>query len=116
MSDVSGSYQERLQQLNLTTLEDRRRRGDAIEVFKWLRGFLNVDRDSILELKEISNPRTRHDQTFMPLVVPHARLDLRKNFFSVRGAKLWNCLPSSMRASNSINMFKNEYDRNFSGS
>ena len=116
MSDVKGSYQDRLQQLNLTTLEERRSRGDAIEVFKWLKGFLDVDRDSIFAIKEASNPRTRHDKSFMPLVEPHARLDLRKNFFCVRGAKLWNCLPPSVRSSNSINAFKNAYNRTFNGS
>ena len=36
MSNVRGSYDERLQQLELTTLEERRLRGDAIEVFKYL--------------------------------------------------------------------------------
>ena len=39
MSDIRGSYEQRLQQLDLTTLEERRRRGDAIETFKYLRGF-----------------------------------------------------------------------------
>ena len=76
MSDVSGSYPERLEQLELTTLEKRRRRGDAIEVFI---------------------------EVFMPLTVPRANLDLRKNFFSIRGAKLWNSLPSAGREANSVN-------------
>ena len=39
MSDVHGSYPERLEQLNLTTLEERRMRGDAIEIFKYLGDF-----------------------------------------------------------------------------
>ena len=87
MTDIKGTYPERLKQLNLTTLEDRRRRGDAIEVFKCLRGFWNFDSNLLFEVNKSHQPRTRHQHSFMPLTVPHARLDLRKNFFSVRGGK-----------------------------
>ena len=110
MSDIHGSYPYRLQQLDLTTLEARRSRGDAIEVFKYLRGFLDVDKDTLFKLNESSQPKTRLQHSFMPLHIPHARLDLRKNFFTVRGAKLWNSLPSSVRESNTVNKFKNSYD------
>ena len=88
MSDIRGSYPERLQQLELTTLEARRSRGDAIEVFKYLRGFLDVDKDALFTLNHSSQPKTRLQKSFMPLQIPRARLDLRKNFFTVRGAKL----------------------------
>ena len=46
----------------------------------------------------------------MPLKVPLARLDLRKQFFSVRAVNLWNGLPSAIRESTSVNAFKNAYD------
>ena len=49
MSDVHGTYPERLDQLGLTTLEERRARGDAIEVFKYLRGFLDVDKETLFQ-------------------------------------------------------------------
>ena len=88
MSDVHGSYEERLQQLELTTLEDRRKRGDAIEAFKYLRGFLDVNAETLFTRNNITVPKTRHQQSFMPLVIPHARLDIRKKFFSVRAARL----------------------------
>ena len=110
MSDVRGSYEERLQQLELTTLEERRRRGDAIEVYKYLRGFLDVDKETLFKINHSAQPKTRHQNSFMPLTVPRAKLDLRKNFFSVRGAKLWNSLPSVVRESRNVNKFKNTYD------
>ena len=114
MSDVHGSYPERLQQLKLTTLEERRRRGDAIEVFICVRGYRGIDRESLFNLKEQVHQKTRHQRSFMPLdmpQLPHAKLDLRKNLFTVRGAKLWNNLPSNVRNSDSKNIFKNAYDK-----
>ena len=110
MSNVHGNYQERLQQLELTTLEERRKRGDAIEVYKYLRGFLDVDPNTLFTTYVSSQPKTRHQRSFKPLVVPRANLDLRQNFFTVRGAKTWNSLPSSVRECNSVNRFKNAYD------
>ena len=43
ISGLTGTYEEKLQKLNLTTLIDRRIRGDAIETFKILKGFTKVD-------------------------------------------------------------------------
>ena len=111
MSDIHGTYPERLQQLELTTLEERRSRGDAIEVFKYLRGFLDVEKETIFTTNISAQPRTRHQKSFMPLTVPRAKLDLRKNFFTIRGAKAWNCLPSEVRNSNTVNRFKKAYDK-----
>ena len=50
MSDIRGSYPERLQQLDLTTLEERRSRGDAIETFKCLKGFLDVETEPLFTI------------------------------------------------------------------
>ena len=110
MSDVRGTYLERLHQLELTTLEDRRTRGDAIEMFKYLRGFLNVDSNKLFTINDSTQPKTRHQRSFMPLIVPRSNLNLRQNFFTVRGAKIWNNLPSTVRESPSVNSFKNAYD------
>ena len=42
MKDTNLSYSERLKILNITTLETRRLRGDLIQVFKFFKGFDNV--------------------------------------------------------------------------
>ena len=39
------SYEMRLKECGLTTLESRRLRGDQIEVFKILNGYENIDRN-----------------------------------------------------------------------
>ena len=111
ISDIRGEYPERLDQLDLTTLEERRVRGDAIEVFKYLKGFLDIDKATLFMPNNPDQKKTRHQQSHLPLKVPRANLDLRKHFFSVRGARLWNSLPSEVRESNTVNRFKNTYDR-----
>ena len=108
MSDVHGSYAERLSQLRLQSLEERRKRGDAIEVYKYLHCYHNQE---LFKVLSSNRPSTRHLQSYKPLYVPRARLDIRKNFFSIRGAELWNHLPSEVRQSVSVNAFKNAYDR-----
>ena len=41
--EIRLATEDRLKTLNLTTLEDRRTRGDLIEVYKLIHGFENID-------------------------------------------------------------------------
>ena len=51
------SYESRLFQCGLTTLETRRLRGDEIEVFIIVNGYDDVDRNMFFKLKEGSRTR-----------------------------------------------------------
>ena len=69
------SYEERLKECGLTTLETRRLRGDQIEVFlKILNGYENTDRNMFFSLKKDS--RTRGHE--IKLLKDQCRLDIRK--------------------------------------
>ena len=48
------SYESRLFQCDLTTLDTMRLRGDQIEVFKIVNGYEDVDRNMFFKLKECS--------------------------------------------------------------
>ena len=74
------SYEERLMECGLTTLETRRLRGDQIEVFKILNGCENIDSNMFFSLKKDSRSR-RHE---VKLVKDQCRLDIRKYSFSQR--------------------------------
>ena len=50
------SYESRLIQYGLTTLETRRLRGDKIEVFKIVNGFEDVDRNMFLHRTSVLRP------------------------------------------------------------
>ena len=72
------SYEERLKECGLTTLETRRLRGDQIEGFKILNGYESIDRNMFFSLKKDS--RTRGHE--VKLVKDQCRLDIRKHSLS----------------------------------
>ena len=101
------SYEERLKECGLTTLETRRLRGDQIEVFKILKGYENINSNIFFEIKE--NKITRgHNFT---LVKKQSRLDVRKFLFSRRSINVWNKLSSECIHASSVNVFKNRIDK-----
>ena len=100
------SYEERLKECGLTTLETRRLRGDQIEVFKILNGYENIDRNMFFTLKKDS--RTRGHE--VKLVKDQCRLDIRKHSFSQRTINEWNKLSTDCVTASSVNMFKNKVD------
>ena len=74
------SYEERLRELQLPTLEYRRRSGDMIEVYKIASGKYDCKvTENFLHL----NPRTSRSNPFK-LQVQRARLNVRKNFITIR--------------------------------
>ena len=100
------SYEERLMECGLTTLETRRLRGDQIEVFKILNGYENIDRNMFFRLKKDS--RTRGHE--VKLVKDQCRLDIRKYSFSQRTVNEWNKLSTDCITDSNVNMFKNKLE------
>ena len=101
------TYEERLKECGLTTLETRRLRGAQIEVFKILNGYENIDSNIFFEIKESKITRG-HNYT---LVKKQSRLDVRKYSFSQRTINVWNNLSTDCVQASSVNMFKNKIDK-----
>ena len=101
------TYEERLKECGLTTLETRRLRGDQIEVFNILNGYENIDSNIFFEIKESKITRG-HNYT---LVKKQSRLDVRKYSFSQRTINVWNNLSTDCVHASSVNMFKNKIDK-----
>ena len=101
------SYEERLVVTNLTTLDDRRTRGDLIEVFKLLKGLSNVDYREFFKLSV--NRKTRGHR--MKIEKNRSKSNIRKYFFSQRVVNEWNKLPENVIEAESVNSFKNRYDK-----
>ena len=103
-------YDDRLQRLQLTTLEDRRLRGDLIEVYKILKEYDKVQAENFLELDPtITNPRTRGHT--LKLKKHQHRTQKRAMFFSARVVNRWNELPGWVEQSQTISTFKKNYDK-----
>ena len=121
ISDKRGeTYKERLASIGLTTLTERRSRGDMIETFKTLNGFNRVEKENWFQFRSISSNRATRSTVSITdneqrersnvLYKETVRLDTRKNFFSVQVVAQWNQLPDQVKEQKSINAFKNKYD------
>ena len=109
--DTNFPYQDHLDQLNLTSLADRRSRGDMVKVYKLVHGHDRVNAgDEFLKLETITN-RDRTRRHALRLKKPRHRLHRRNQFFSSRIVDQWNKLSQHVVMSLNINTLKNRYDR-----
>ena len=107
----STSYEERLVECGLTTLVERRRRGDMIETWKILHGAENVDKKTWFTMAADVAPRaTRVTDHPLNIVKPRWNYEPRSKFYSIRVVEQWNSLPNSVREAKTFNSFKNLYD------
>ena len=100
------NYEQRLKFTGLTSLVERRIRGDMIEVFKIIKGFDKINSESFFDIRTSS--RTRGHK--LKIEKKRSRLEIRKNFFSQRIVNEWNKLPEHVIEAESVNCFKNRYD------
>ncbi|CAJ0959506.1 unnamed protein product [Ranitomeya imitator] len=87
------SYEERLQDLEIFSLQKGRLRGDLIAVYKYLKGCHIVEGSSLFSFAQ---GKTRSNG--MKLNGRRHRLDIRRNFLTVRMINEWNRLPREVLA------------------
>ena len=104
------SYEKRLEKLKLPSLEFRRFRGDLIQVYKIVHK--HYDRPSVSNLFTFSqDTRLRgHGYKITKFLTKKRQY---QHFFSNRIVNKWNGLTSETVNSKSINIFKNNIDREF---
>ena len=110
-----GSYTEKLDKLKLTTLEERRWRGDMIQTWRIMSG---KDRVSVGTWFDLEVDRRREGATTTRNAQGHHAIrprdyhhDERGYFFSNRVVSDYNALPDSVKQAKTINTFKNCLDR-----
>jgi len=106
VSGLKGtSYQEKLQELGMQTLEERRREMDRVQAFKILRGIDKVDKNQWFQMVG-TDRTTRARQGADTLQIARSQHEFRRQFFSQRAARDWNSLPAEARACLNVKTFK----------
>jgi len=100
----------------LTSLEERRIRGNNIQMFKLVHEIDNVKKDRLFSMQEgNSTQTTRNNTNLLNLKHRKAKTAGRTNFYTCRIVKEWNSLPNDVRNAKvdgvpNVNKFKNLYD------
>ena len=94
------TYRERLDKLNLTTLLERRVRGDLIEMFKIQEDFVCYGSDLF----------GRSGRTVAARSKTHRFTTRETDFFAQRVLCYWNKLPADVKCSESVTSFKSRID------
>ena len=113
VSGLTGkTYHERLQEIGLLTLEKRRDQFDLVQVYKIVAGKEDVESSTWFNLTGPAPDRaTRLTSDPLNIRKQNPKTDIRKNFFSNRVIDNWNRLPSFVKTSKNVNVFKQHIRR-----
>ena len=120
----TGTYEEKLAQVGLTTLSERRERGDMLQTFKIIHGIDDVDADTWFTKVNECHLRTRQAVSVLDdgsvtnslnLMKPKSNLEVRRNFFSCRVVDHWNYLPTHVQEAKDVGDFEVKYDEFIAG-
>ena len=113
VSGLKGkSYDEKLAEVGLESLENRRKKQDLVQTFKIMKNIDKVDRCDWFST--VGRTETRHTRyTSYENNLKRTRVsktEVRNNFFSQRMISEWNSLPTIVKDSSSTKLFKSNYD------
>ena len=100
------TYEEKLGELGMETLEKRRRTQDLVQAHKIIHGVDDVESSIWFVSPDQNQHRTRASEWGLRQSGHPPRLEMRKHFFSQRVVPEWNSLPGTTRSTASLKEFK----------
>ena len=113
ITNLTGTYEQKLATLGMYTLEESRIRGDMIEMYKLMSGKSKCEASKFFKLMPAREgaSSTRSNTGYLNVEEPPlAKSDMRRNFFSYRCPRVWNSLPDAIKQVGTVNSFKAAYD------
>jgi hypothetical protein len=107
----SDNYEERLRELGMATLEERRHQIDMQQTHKILHGVDRVKKETWFTMAGDGQRMTRQATNPWNIRPQPARLDIRKNFFSNRVISGWNAIPQAIQEKQKPRDFKMAYKK-----
>ena len=111
------TYEEKLSEAGMITLEARRKRGDLLQAYRTFHAVDDVDpklwfnRVQPRAGASKENPGwTRNTSGALNVTRGGGINDFRRNFWSQRVTEPWNSLPTEVKEAESLNNFKNGID------
>ena len=110
ISGLSGTnYEEKLTELNMKTLEQRRIQLDLIQTYKIIHGVDKVNCSDFFNLVDISRPcSTRLSSCPFNIQLKKAKTTTFQNFYTNRVINLWNKLPNDVKEIPTVFLFRNK--------
>jgi hypothetical protein len=103
------TYEEKCKELELETLQERRKIADMAQVFKLVHGIDKISRISIFQ--HVPEGRTRLAADPLNIRTDPVRTDIRKHFFSKRVIADWNRISPEIKNSRNVHTFKEKFRR-----
>ena len=105
----SDSYEDRLKELRLTSLEERSHRANMALVHSVMHGRTEIEVEEWFTRAATGTRETRATTGALNVHPRHGHLDIRKNFFTVRATTNWNSIPTDVKMAKSADSFKAAY-------
>ena len=110
ISGLEGkTYEERLKEVGLLTLEERRHQADMVQTYKIVTGKDMVKSETWFQSVTVTGRATRSADDPLNLRPQASRLETRRHFFSQRVVESLNNIPSSPKQAETVRAFKNGY-------